>query len=83
MFFTYVLPRGIVPKAACRGDLPRLRFFPENIKKTVDISVLLCYTHQVSKRYGGIPERPKGADCKSVVHDFAGSNPASPTRLIV
>ena len=29
--------------------------------------------------YGGIPERPKGADCKSVVTDFAGPNPASPT----
>ena len=30
--------------------------------------------------YGGFPERPKGADCKSVVNDFAGPNPASPTR---
>ena len=30
--------------------------------------------------YGGIPERPKGADCKSVVTDFAGPNPASPTK---
>ena len=29
--------------------------------------------------YGGFPERPKGADCKSVVTDFAGPNPASPT----
>ena len=33
-----------------------------------------------SSLYGGIPERPKGADCKSVVTDFAGPNPASPTR---
>ena len=32
-----------------------------------------------SSIYGGIPERPKGADCKSVVTDFAGPNPASPT----
>ena len=32
-----------------------------------------------SSLYGGIPERPKGADCKSVVTDFAGPNPASPT----
>ena len=32
-----------------------------------------------SSVYGGIPERPKGADCKSVVTDFAGPNPASPT----
>ena len=29
--------------------------------------------------YGGIPEWPKGADCKSVVDDFGGSNPPSPT----
>ena len=26
--------------------------------------------------YGWIPERPKGADCKSVVNDFEGSNPS-------
>ena len=30
--------------------------------------------------YGGIPERPNGADCKSVVTDFGGSNPPSPTK---
>ena len=29
--------------------------------------------------YGGVPEWPKGADCKSVVTDFDGSNPSSPT----
>ena len=32
--------------------------------------------------YGSIPERPKGADCKSVVNDFGGSNPPSPTKQI-
>ena len=26
--------------------------------------------------YGWIPEWPKGADCKSVVDDFEGSNPS-------
>ena len=31
--------------------------------------------------YGGIPERPNGADCKSVVTDFGGSNPPSPTKI--
>ena len=31
--------------------------------------------------YGGIPEWPKGADCKSVVSDFGGSNPPSPTII--
>ena len=29
---------------------------------------------------GGIPERSNGADCKSVVTDFGGSNPPSPTN---
>ena len=31
-------------------------------------------------KYGGIPEWPKGADCKSVSCAFGGSNPPSPTR---
>ena len=34
-----------------------------------------------SSIYGRVPERPKGADCKSVVTDFGGPNPPSPTRL--
>ena len=29
---------------------------------------------------GSVPERPKGADCKSVVSDFGGPNPPAPTR---
>ena len=32
-----------------------------------------------SSIYGRVPERPKGADCKSVVTDFGGPNPPSPT----
>ena len=31
---------------------------------------------------GSVPEWPKGADCKSVVDDFGGSNPPAPTRKI-
>ena len=31
--------------------------------------------------YGRVPEWPKGADCKSVVSDFDGSNPSSPTKI--
>ena len=31
--------------------------------------------------YGGIPEWPKGADCKSVSCAFSGSNPLSPTLV--
>ena len=36
---------------------------------------------QSAKReYGGIPEWPKGTDCKSAGNAFGGSNPPSPTR---
>ena len=30
--------------------------------------------------YGGIPEWPKGTDCKSAAYSFGGSNPPSPTK---
>ena len=33
-----------------------------------------------SKFLGGFPERPKGADCKSVSDAFGGSNPPSSTK---
>ena len=36
---------------------------------------------QRTGEYGGIPEWPKGADCKSVAFRFDGSNPSSPTKL--
>ena len=32
-------------------------------------------------KYGWVPEWPKGADCKSVVDDFEGSNP-SPSIIV-
>ena len=32
--------------------------------------------------YGWVPERPKGADCKSVVSDFGGSNPPPSIYLL-
>ena len=34
-----------------------------------------------SSIYGSVPERPKGADCKSVVYDFSGPNPLAPTKF--
>ena len=33
-----------------------------------------------ASEYGRFPEWPKGADCKSVVNDFGGSNPPPPTK---
>ena len=34
---------------------------------------------QGSQTYGSVPERPKGADCKSAGIAYVGSNPARPT----
>ncbi len=34
-----------------------------------------------SSKCGGVPEWPKGADCKSVTFRFDGSNPSSSTTL--
>ena len=33
-----------------------------------------------SHHFGGVPEWPKGADCKSVSYAFSGSNPLSSTK---
>ena len=38
-------------------------------------------TSSIALLHGGIPEWPKGADCKSAVADFDGSNP-SPSTII-
>lgn len=36
--------------------------------------------YRLSESCGWVPEWPKGADCKSVVDDFGGSNPPAPTK---
>ena len=36
-----------------------------------------------SSNLGGFPERPKGADCKSVSDAFGGSNPSLPTKVLL
>ena len=38
------------------------------------------FASSILATYGRFPERPKGADCKSVVTDFGGPNPPSPTK---
>ena len=35
----------------------------------------------MAPRFGGVPERPKGSDCKSDVIDFEGSNPSPSTNF--
>ena len=51
---------------------------PEIFTKKLDIQ----WSDDVYFRsiYGGIPEWPKGTDCKSAGVAFGGSNPPSPTR---
>ena len=40
----------------------------------------MSYNINVQIEYGRVPERPKGADCKSVVTDYDGSNPSPSTK---
>ncbi len=50
---------------------------------TAAVYLILCrslLTTVYNSKSGGVPERPKGADCKSAVTDFEGSNP-SPTTI--
>ena len=55
-------------------------------KNPIDKTARICYNiirrrkSVDQKEYGSVPERPKGADCKSVVTDFGGPNPPAPTR---
>ena len=39
---------------------------------------MIIYTH---RKRGGVPERSKGADCKSADSVFEGSNPSPSTIL--
>ena len=45
------------------------------ITSSIDKSILLFPIR------GWVPERPKGADCKSVVTDYDGSNPSPSTNI--
>ena len=55
-------------------------------EKPIDKRGCICYNiirwrkSADRKEYGSVPERPKGADCKSVVTDFGGPNPPAPTN---
>ena len=39
----------------------------------------MVQAHLEAQTLGRIPEWPNGADCKSAVYDFGGSNPSAPT----
>ena len=61
-----------------------LKFF---INFVIDKDGILLYDincslfGQILNKHGRVPERPKGADCKSVADSFGGSNPPSPTKI--
>ena len=44
------------------------------------IILALRVTRTKIEQVGGIPEWPKGTDCKSAAYRFGGSNPPSPTK---
>lgn len=43
------------------------------------IAKLPIYGLRRERQHAGFPKRSKGADCKSAVYDFSGSNPLSGT----
>ena len=62
----------------------RPQLFSNKMRRTADVAQLaeqlICNQQVIGSSpiiglYGWVPERPKGADCKSVVSDFGGSNP--------
>ena len=62
----------------------KMKIFKKNVRKILTIywfGVIITKSLKNSeiKYYGGVPEWPKGADCKSVVFDFDGSNPSPST----
>ena len=62
-------------QGSSRCELHDCRCFYDRCR-SLDVIVGLRHTTE----YGGVPEWPKGADCKSVVNDFGGSNPPSSTK---
>ena len=46
-------------------------------------TILLTNRQRFGKKNGQLPKWPKGADCKSAVNDFVGSNPSLPTSLFL
>ena len=48
-------------------------------KKLYNVLLICCYGYCLQYPTGGVPERPKGTDCKSVGRAFGGSNPPPST----
>ena len=54
--------------------------FPQSIHHIISLYVRKII---VFSTFGGVPEWPKGTDCKSAAFRFDGSNPSSPTKTRV
>ena len=73
------------PRPFARAEPSAAREAPAAVAFVPDITRIASRRSTASSRPtgaanpGGIPERPKGSDCKSDGHAFAGSNPAPPT----
>ena len=66
-----------------RPPAPSAPFLQNPVGQSMTRSCLEdCFQIPGSVRFirGEVPEWPKGADCKSVVFDFDGSNPSSSTK---
>ena len=63
---------------------PRLsRVSWKKIVSGIDSRGVMPENRRDALREGGVPERPKGADCKSAGSAFGGSNPPPSTILPV
>jgi hypothetical protein len=51
-------------------------YFPKSA-----LTLVFNYCKILCLIFGGVPERPKGADCKSAGSTFEGSNPSPSTSL--
>ncbi len=71
-----VRPPGSVSQAPPVEVMAR---FLRNMQNAFDTRV--DYLDNCEFFFGGVPERSKGTDCKSVGYAFEGSNPSPSTRI--
>ena len=78
LYFVYFLIEQIVSE----GVVVYCSFIPlKNIRRIsiLRLTVALCSSKIRGLIFGGVPERSKGADCKSAGSTFGGSNPPPST----
>ena len=68
-------------KQVVRGSSPLASSPEESSEEPGIVKELISKYSKYSKDIGGLPEWPKGADCKSAGYAFDGSNPSPSTVL--